>query len=209
MNDVSNCNVVEHPLAKAILTALRDRQTSLWDFRRALHQLSVLVGIEATRDLGVCENAIDTPLAPCKGHKLTKPIVIIPILRAGLGMVEALLTFLPDACVGHIGLYRDDKTFIPQNYYFKTPALEDAEVFLVDPMLATGHTAADAITQLKSAGARRLRIVALIGAKAGIEWFYSKHPDVPIYLAAIDLELNEKAYIVPGLGDAGDRYFGT
>lgn len=179
------------------------------DFRRTLRELAVLVGIEAGRHLEIKEVSVQTPLAGCTGHSLTRPLVIIPILRAGLGMAEALLQVFPDARIGHVGLARDEATFEPRSYYFKTPPLEDADIFLVDPMLATGKSAADAVDKLKAEGARRLRLLALIGSTPGAAHFSSRHPDVPVFLAALDPSLNDKAYIVPGLGDAGDRYFGT
>lgn len=191
------------------VSRLRNRETSLGDFRRALRELAVVVGVEASRDLKLKEVPLQSPLSSCTGHELARPLVIIPILRAGLGMAEALLQVFPEARVGHVGLYRDEETFEPQSYYFKTPPLEDSDIFLVDPMLATGQSAADAVDKLKAAGAKNLRMLALIGARPGVELFQSRHPDVPIFLAAIDAELNDKAYIVPGLGDAGDRYFGT
>jgi uracil phosphoribosyltransferase len=174
-----------------------------------LRELAVIVGVEASRDLKLKEVPLQSPVSSCTGHELERPLVIIPILRAGLGMAEALLQVFPEARVGHIGLYRDEDTFEPQSYYFKTPPLEDSDIFLVDPMLATGQSAADAVGKLKAAGAKNLRMLALIGARPGVELFRERHPDVPVYLAALDAELNDKAYIVPGLGDAGDRYFGT
>ena len=206
---ISGCQVVEHSLVKVGVSRLRNRETSLGDFRRALRELAVIVGVEATRDLALKEIPLQTPLASCAGHEFARPLVIIPILRAGLGMAEALLQVFPDARVGHVGLYRDEDTFEPQSYYFKTPPLEDSDIFLVDPMLATGQSAADAVDKLKAAGAKSLRVIAIIGAQPGVALFCSRHPDVPVFLAALDAELNDKAYIVPGLGDAGDRYFGT
>ncbi len=196
-------------MVKVGISRLRNRETSLVDFRRALRELAVIVGVEASRDLAVKEIPLQTPLTPCAGHELARPLVIIPILRAGLGMAEALLQVFPEARVGHVGLYRDEDTFEPQSYYFKTPPLEDSDILLVDPMLATGQSAADAVDKLKSAGAKNLRMLALIGARPGVELFQTRHPDVPVFLAALDDGLNDKAYIVPGLGDAGDRYFGT
>ena len=196
-------------MVKVGISRLRNRETSLGDFRRALRELAVIVGVEASRDLPLREVLLQTPLTACAGHELERPLVIIPILRAGLGMAEALLQVFPEARVGHVGLYRDEATFEPQSYYFKTPPLEDSDILLVDPMLATGQSAADAVDKLKSAGAKSLRMLALIGARPGVELFVSRHPDVPVFLAALDAGLNNKAYIIPGLGDAGDRYFGT
>lgn len=206
---ISGCKVVDHSLARVSISCLRNRETSLVDFRRALKELSLLVGVEASRDLELKEVPLQSPLSSYTGHELARPMVIIPILRAGLGMAESLLQVFPDARVGHIGLYRDEITFEPQSYYFKAPPLGESEVFLVDPMMATGQSAADAADQLKAAGAKRLRLLALIGAVPGVKLFAGRHPDVPVFLAALDQELNSKAYIVPGLGDAGDRYFGT
>jgi uracil phosphoribosyltransferase len=209
MSDAPTCTVVDHPLVKVGVTILRDRETPVADFRRVLRELSVLVGIEASREIELTGCTIHTPLAPCGGFRLSRPVVLLPILRAGLGMAEALLAVFPSARVGHIGLYRDETTFEPHSYYFKTPSLADAEVFVVDPMLATGQSSADAIDKLKAAGATRLRMLCLIASKPGVAHFHARHPDVPVFTAALDESLNEKAYIVPGLGDAGDRYFGT
>jgi len=209
MKNLFPCTVVEHPLIKIGVSVLRDRETPVEEFRRCLRHLSILVAIEALRGIETSSRTVETPLATCEGFTAARPTVIFPILRAGLGMAEALLTLLPAARVGHVGLYRDEETFEPKSYYFKTPPIENADVFLVDPMLATGQSAADAVDKLKSSGAQRLRMLALIGSKPGVEHFHERHPDVPIFLAALDSSLNEKAYIVPGLGDAGDRYFGT
>lgn len=206
----AGCTVVNHPLVKSKITLLRDKETPHELFRRTLHELAALIAFEATRDLELEEIAVDTPLEYCGGHKLKRAVTIVPILRAGLGMAEAMLDIVPQARVGHVGMYRDEKTFEPQSYYFKAPPdLSESDVFLVDPMLATGNSAADAVTELKRCGAKRLRLVALIGARPGAELFCAKHPDVPVFLAALDPGLNDRAYIVPGLGDAGDRYFGT
>ncbi|MFZ4598411.1 MAG: uracil phosphoribosyltransferase [Terrimicrobiaceae bacterium] len=209
MKNASPCQVVDHPLVRIGVTTLRDRQTTLEEFRRCLRQLSILMAMEAVRDIETNSRTVETPLAKCEGFVAARPTVVFPILRAGLGMAEALLTVLPAARVGHVGLYRDEQTFEPKSYYFKAPDLANADVFLVDPMLATGQSAADAVDKVKGAGAKRLRMLALIGSVPGVEHFHARHPDVPIFLAALDPSLNEKAYIVPGLGDAGDRYFGT
>lgn len=201
--------VVDHPLVQAEVAILRDRSTGLAAFRDALRRLAVLVGVEAFRSLRTRECEVQTPLAKCEARVIDGEVVIVPILRAGLGLAEGLLTLVPGARVGHVGLYRDEETFEPQSYYFKTPELRDADVFLVDPMLATGQSAADAADKVKAAGARRLTMLALIGAEPGLRTFHERHPEIPVFLAALDPELNEKAYIVPGLGDAGDRFFGT
>jgi uracil phosphoribosyltransferase len=202
--------VIDHPLVKAKVTILRNKETPTELFRRTLHELTALLAFEATRDLEVAEIDIETPLERCKGHCLAKGLTVVPILRAGLGMAEAMLDVLPQARLGHVGIYRNETTFAPMNYYFKAPLdLADSDVFLVDPMLATGNSAADATAKLKAEGARRLRLIALLGCVTGAMHFSKQHPEVPVYLAALDEKLNERAYIVPGLGDAGDRYCDT
>jgi uracil phosphoribosyltransferase len=207
---IPGCTVVDHPLVKSKVTVLRNKETSRELFRRTLRELTALVAFEATRDLPLTEIPIETPLQGCTGYKVAKKVIIVPILRAGLGMAEAMLDVLPQARVGHVGMYRDEKTFEPRSYYFKAPPeLGNAEVFLVDPMLATGHSSADAAAELKRCGVTNLRLVALVGCVPGVEFFRRQHPDVSIFLAALDPGLNERCYIVPGLGDAGDRYFGT
>jgi uracil phosphoribosyltransferase len=204
------CTVVDHPLVKAKVTILRNKDTPTELFRRTLHELTALLAFEATRDLEVGEIDIETPLERCKGYRISKELTIVPILRAGLGMAEAMLDVLPQARLGHVGIYRNEKTFEPMSYYFKVPLdLEDSDVFLVDPMLATGNSAADAAAKLKAGGARRLRLIALLGCVTGAKLFHTQHPEVPVFLAALDQTLNERAYIVPGLGDAGDRYCET
>lgn len=204
------CHVVNHPLVRAKLTTLRDRRTSLKNFRGALHELSLLVGYEALRDLEEDVLAVETPLKTCPGSRVRDPIFLLPILRAGLGMAEALSELLPDAPIGHIGMFRDEKTLEPQAYYLRVPpGIETANVVCVDPMLATGNSAVAAIDQLKRAGATKLRLVCVVGCPQGVAHVETAHPDVPIYLSAIDEGLNDRGYIVPGLGDAGDRYYGT
>ncbi len=206
----SVCTVVDHPLVKAKIATLRGKDTPRELFRRTLHELTALVTFAATQDLALQEVTVETPLQPCTGHKLAAEIAIIPILRAGLGMAQAMLDVLPEARIGHVGMYRDEKTFEPQSYYCKTPPnLPEATVFLVDPMLATGQSAADAAAELKRRGVKNLRLVALVGCEPGAKHFCQSHPDVPVFVAVLDPGLNEKKYIVPGLGDAGDRYFGT
>jgi uracil phosphoribosyltransferase len=204
------CTVVDHPLVKTKVTILRNKDTPTDLFRRTLHELTALLAFEATRDLEVREVEIETPVERCKGHRICKELTIVPILRAGLGMAEAMLRVLPQARLGHVGTYRNERTFEPMSYYFKAPPdLKDSDVFLVDPMLATGNSAADAAAKLKAGGARRIRLIALLGCVTGAKMFHNQHPEVPIFLAALDKKLNEKAYIVPGLGDAGDRYCET
>lgn len=204
------CHVVDHPLVRAKLTVLRDERTGLTAFRNALHELSLLVAYEALRDLEEEAITVRTPLRECHGSKVRRTIFLMPILRAGLGMAQALSQVLPEAPVGHIGMFRNEETHQPEPYYLRVPpGIEEAEVVCVDPMLATGNSAVSAIEQLKQAGAKRLRLVCVIGCPQGVQRMTEAHPDVPIYLAGIDEGLNERAYIVPGLGDAGDRYYGT
>ena len=202
--------VVDHPLVRVKLTRLRDETTAPGEFRARLAELSTLLIWEATRDLPTRPEKIRTPLADHEGSVLARPIIIAPILRAGLGMVEGMLHVLADVSVGHIGMKRDEHTHRPTSYYFNLPAhLPEAEVIVVDPMLATGHSSSAAISQLKQAGATRIRFVCCVCCPEGLSQVCGEHPDVRVYTAAIDAGLNEKAYIVPGLGDAGDRYFGT
>ena len=204
------CTIVDHPLVKAKVAILRNKETPTELFRRTLHELTALLAFEATRDLEVDEIDIETPLERCKGHRLSNHLTVVPILRAGLGMAEAMLNVLPQAKLGHVGSFRDEKTFEAMSYYFKVPLdLENSDVFLVDPMLATGNSAADAAAQLKAGGATRLRLIAVLGCVTGARFFHTQHPEVPVFLAAVDEKLNERAYIVPGLGDAGDRYCET
>lgn len=205
-----NVTLIEHPLARVKLARLRDERTPPREFRRNAQELAVLLAFAATRDIETVAEKIRTPLMETDGAKLVRPIVVVPILRAGLGMSEAILPFLGDAAVGHIGMRRDETTHLPASYYFNAPAqLGEADVLVVDPMLATGHSGADAITKLKQAGAKRIRFICFLAAPEGIAHLSSQHPDVAIFTSAVDLRLNERAYIVPGLGDAGDRYFGT
>ena len=202
--------LIDHPLIAAKLTTIRDEGTSSEEFRRELRELATLMTFEVIRDFQTVERVVQTPLAEYAGVALARPIIIAPILRAGLSFVDGMLQVLSGASVGHIGMYRNEETHRPESYYFKLPShLATAEVLVVDPMLATGWSATGAISQLKEKGARYLRYVCLVSCPAGLAQLRGAHPDVPIFTAAIDPELNEKAYIVPGLGDAGDRYFGT
>ena len=207
---VDGVTVIDHPLIRVKLTIVRDRATSSEVFRRELRELATLMTFEVARDFQTVERTVETPLAPYAGAALARPVIIAPILRAGLSFVDGMLQVLSNASVGHIGMYRNEQTHRPESYYFKLPShLSSAEVLVVDPMLATGWSATGAITQLKASGARYLRYVCLVSCPAGLHQLRTAHPDVPIFTAAIDPELNENAYIVPGLGDAGDRYFGT
>ena len=206
----SGVTVVDHPLVRVKLTQLRDVNTTSREFRFRLAELSTLLVYEVSRDLTIEPRTIRTPLAECTGAVLARPIIVAPILRAGLGMVEGMLRLLPDVSVAHIGLYRNEETHRPESYYFKTPAhIADADVIICDPMLATGWSATAAIAQLKAAGAKSLRFACVVSCAAGIAQVRGAHPDVPVFTACIDPEINDRAYIVPGLGDAGDRYFGT
>lgn len=202
--------VIDHPIIRTRLSQLRDRDTDTPHFRQALHDIALLMTPAITRDLETEAVDIQTPLCRTTGHRLRRPLVLVPILRAGVGLMHGFSSILTEASVGHIGLYRDEETLQPRRYYAKFPAhLPDAETLLIDPMLATGHSSAEAAAQLKAAGATRIRFVCLIAAPQGIATFHARHLDIPIYTAHIDDGLDERAYIVPGLGDAGDRYFGT
>jgi uracil phosphoribosyltransferase len=202
--------VVDHPLIAASLSIVRAKTTTPDLFRRHLQELSVLLFVEASRQWETKAIQVETPLAPCAGAVLSKPIVLVPILRAGLGMIDGIQRIAPDAAIGHIGLYRDAETLLPVSYYEKVPVnVAAAEVLLLDPMLATGNTACEAASILKAQGARSIQFLCVVACPAGVQQFHQEHPDVPIITAAIDPELNDHGYIVPGLGDAGDRYFGT
>ena len=208
--DTGSLIVVEHPLVGVKLAALRDRATGTAEFRRNLQELSALLLMEASRGWGTAARAVETPLAAAEGVTLARRAMLVPILRAGLGMVDGMLHLLPDASVGHLGLYRDEKTLRPVSYYRRLPReIGEAEVLLLDPMLATGYSACEAVAVLKSHGARSIRFVCIVACPEGIAQLQSAHPDVSIVTATVDAGLNDVGYIVPGLGDAGDRYFGT
>ena len=203
-------HVIDHPLVQHKLTIMRNKETSTSQFRQSLQEISMLMGYEVTRDFPLTYVDIETPLQPMKAPTIAgKKVVIAPILRAGLGMVDGLLTLIPSARVGHIGMYRDEETCKPVFYYYKMPANKDRLVILTDPMLATGGSACDAITRLKDDGFKNIRMMALVASPEGIKAVNEAHPDVDIYVASIDEGMNEKKYILPGLGDAGDRIFGT
>ncbi len=202
--------VIDHPLVAARLAVLRDRDTSTDDFRRSLQQLSILLLAEASREWPTSAVEVETPLRSCAGRIQSKHVALVPILRAGLGMLDGMLQILPDACVGHLGLYRDEMTLRPVTYYKRLPpSIATAQVLLLDPMLATGHSACEAVSILKAGGAHEIQFVSVVACPIGIAQLQTQHPDVAIMTAAIDPELNQFGYIVPGLGDAGDRYFGT
>ena len=203
-------HVIDHPLVQHKLTIMRNKETSTSQFRQSLQEISMLMVYEVTRDFPLTYVDIETPLQPMKAPTIAgKKVVIAPILRAGLGMVDGLLTLIPSARVGHIGMYRDEETCKPVFYYYKMPANKDRLVILTDPMLATGGSACDAITRLKEDGFKNIRMMALVASPEGIKAVNEAHPDVDIYVASIDEGMNEKKYILPGLGDAGDRIFGT
>jgi len=203
-------HVSQHPAVLHKLGILRDETTEPKKFREIVRELSWLLGYEALADARVRPLDVKTPMEAMKGAELADRIGLVPILRAGLGMVDAVAALFPNAGVGHIGLYRNEETLEPVSYYFKIPPLGADKVYLVlDPMLATGGSASAAIAKLKDSGARHIRLVSLVAAPAGVERMKRDHPDVPVFIAALDRELNEHGYILPGLGDAGDRLFGT
>ena len=203
-------HLVEHPVAQDALISLRDRSTGASRFRRLTHRLSLLVATEATRKLPMSLARVETPLEPANGEALEADVVVVPVLRAGLGMVDAVLELLPHARVGHIGLQRDEHTAIAARYYTKLPAdLSNSVSLVVDPMLATGGSAVSAISLLQQAGARDIRLLCIVAAPEGIAAVESVHPTVHIYTPAIDRELNAQKFILPGLGDFGDRLYGT
>src|SRR4051812_23881282 len=209
-NATDKVRVSDHPLVAAGLSVLRAKQTTPDIFRRHLQEVSVFLFVEASRTWETKTIEVQTPLAPFAGAVLAKPIVLVPILRAGLGMLDGIQRIAPEAAVGHIGLYRDAETLRPVSYYDKVPVnVAAAEVLLLDPMLATGNSACEAASILKAHGARSIQFLSVVACPTGIEQFHRQHPDVPIITAAIDPELDDHGYIVPGLGDAGDRYFGT
>jgi uracil phosphoribosyltransferase len=202
--------LLEHSLVAAKMSVLRDKTTGTAQFRRALEQIAIFLLSEASKRWPTLTSEIQTPLAPMAGATLARPVIFVPILRAGLGLLEGMLRVVPEAKVGHIGLYRDEVTLRPVNYYCRLPAdLAQSQVLLLDPMLATGRSAVEGATLLKAQGATSIQFMCVVACQVGIERFRSAHPEIPIYSAAIDPELNEFGYIVPGLGDAGDRYFGT
>ena len=202
-------HVVDHPLLKRAVAVLRDRDTAPAAFRHALNDAALLLAAEATRDLAVESHEVHTPLEAATGHRLARPVVVVPVLRAGLGMLDGFTRLIPDARVGHLGMFRDERTLSPVNYYANVPPVRGARVFVLDPMLATGGSAASAVAHLKERGADDLAVVCLVAAPEGVQRMESYHPDVPVWAAALDRELDENAYIRPGLGDAGDRIFGT
>ena len=208
---MSTFHLVDHPLIQHKLTIMRDKETSSKDFRTLLDEISMLMGYEITRDLPLEDVEVETPICTATFKRIAgKKLAIVPILRAGLGMVDGLQRLIPSARVGHIGLYRDPDTHTPVEYYCKMPqGIDERDVIVVDPMLATGGSASDAITMVKAKGANSIKLMCLVAAPEGVAKIQADHPDVDIYCAALDEKLNDHAYIIPGLGDAGDRIFGT
>lgn len=203
-------NVIKHPLITHKLTQMRKAETGTKDFRQNLDEIAGLMAYEITRDLPLKPVRVTTPVAPCDTYELAKPIILVPILRAGLGMVNGICTLIPTAKVAHIGLYRDEQTLQPHTYFEKYPKnIKDATLIIVDPMLATGGSAIAAIDMVKKQGAQDIRLANLVAAPEGVQAVEEAHPDVDIYLAALDDHLDAHGYIVPGLGDCGDRIFGT
>jgi len=202
--------IIRHPLVSRDLTILRKTETDTIDFRTALGRIATILAYFALKELPLREKTISTPITTARGYEIDTDIIVVPILRAGLSLVDAIIDFVPDAKVGHLGMYRDEDTHQPVDYYSKLPnGLDEALVLLVDPMLATGGSADDAINFLKKQGANNIRFISLISAPEGLDRILKKYPDVSIITAAVDEKLNSDAFIVPGLGDAGDRYFGT
>ncbi len=205
-------NVIDHPLIQHKLTIMRSKETGTKDFRELLEEISMLMTYEITRDFPLKDVEIETPVSKCIGKQLaaSRKVCVVPILRAGLGMQSGVVNMIPAAKVGHIGLYRDPETLKPVEYYCKMPAdIAERTMIVVDPMLATGGSAAAALTMLKAKGAKKLILMCLVSAPEGIRVINEEHPDVPLYVASVDERLNDHGYIVPGLGDAGDRIFGT
>lgn len=208
---MSQLHIINHPMVQHKLSIMRNKETGSKDFRQLLKEISLLMGYEVTRDIPLDPIEIETPICKMTARQVSgRKLAIVPILRAGLGMVEGLLELVPVARVGHIGLYRNEETHEPVVYYSKLPEdINTRMVIVTDPMLATGGSASDALTMLKEKGCTNIRLMCLVGVPEGIERVQREHPDIDIYLAAVDDHLNENAYIVPGLGDAGDRIFGT
>ena len=211
MNQYPKLHIVDHPLVQHKLTEMRDKNTSVKEFRTLVGEIAMLLTYEATRDLPLTTKHIETPICPMEAPTLAgKKMAIVPILRAGLGFEDGILQLVPSARVAHIGMYRDEKTLEPHFYFLKYPKdIADREVLIVDPMLATGGSADMAVTKMKELGCKSIKLMILVAAPEGVKVMQEKHPDVDIYCAALDEHLNEHGYIVPGLGDAGDRIFGT
>lgn len=211
MSEELNVHVIDHPLIQHKLTIMRMKETGTKDFRELLEEISMLMAYEITRDFPLKEVEIETPICKCKEKMLAgKKVGVVPILRAGLGMLNGVVNMIPAARVGHVGMYRDPKTLKPVEYYCKLPGdVAERTLIVVDPMLATGGSSSAALSLLKEKGAKHIILMCLVSAPEGIRVINKEHPDVPLYVAAVDEKLNDKGYIVPGLGDAGDRIFGT
>ena len=208
---MSNVHIMDHPLVAHKLTILRDKNTSVKDFRELVSEIGMLITYEATRDLPLTTKTVETPICTAQEPTLAgKKVAVVPILRAGLGLVDGVLRMIPSARVGHIGMYRDEETLEPHVYFCKMPKdIAEREVMIVDPMLATGGSADAAITEMKRLGCTNIKLLVLVAVPEGLSRIEKNHPDVEIYAGAVDEKLNERGYIVPGLGDAGDRIFGT
>ena len=205
-----NLSIVSHPLLKRDLTILRRKETPPGIFRKTVSDAAAVMAYEVMRDLELSQITIDTPLEPTSGYVISQRVIVVPILRAGLGLADGFVRFVPEAAIGHLGMERDEETLQPVDYFSKLPAgLEDAVVYVVDPMLATGGSAVNAVSHLKQLGAQHFRFVCLVAAPAGVSAMLDAHPDVPVYAASLDRGLDDNAFIRPGLGDAGDRIFGT
>ena len=211
MSEELNVNIIDHPLIQHKLTLMRQKDTGTKDFRELLEEIAMLMAYEITRDFPLKEVEIETPICKCKEKMLAgKKVGVVPILRAGLGMLNGVVNMIPAARVGHVGMYRDPKTLKPVEYYCKLPGdVAERTLIVVDPMLATGGSSSAALSLLKEKGAKHIILMCLVAAPEGVRVINHDHPDVPLYVAAIDEKLNDKGYIVPGLGDAGDRMFGT
>ncbi len=203
-------HIMSHPLITHKLSIMRDKNTSVKDFRECAHEVALLIGYEATKDLKLEDYELETPIKKTIGKRIEKQVALVPILRAGLGMVDAIMNLIPASKIGHIGLYRNEETLEPVEYYCKLPSdIQKRQVLVLDPMLATGGSAVAAINFIKKRGAKNIKFVCIIAAPEGVETLRKAHPDVEIFCGALDETLNENGYIVPGLGDAGDRLFGT
>ena len=211
MEKMENVYIMDHPLIQHKISILRNKETGTNEFRKLIEEIAVLMGFEALRDLPLEDVEVETPIETCRTPMISgKKLAVVPVLRAGLGMVDGMLSLIPAAKVGHIGLYRDPETLKPVEYYCKLPAdCAEREVFVVDPMLATGGSSIAAIQLLKDKGCKSIRLLCIIAAPEGVKAMQEAHPDVDIYIGALDQKLNDHGYIVPGLGDAGDRIFGT
>lgn len=211
MKEFKNVFIFDHPLIRHKVAILRDEKTGMKEFRELIEEITTLMTYESMRDVNTVAVQVKTPLEVTTQYKVPEQsVVIVPILRAGLGMVNGIHTLFPTAKVGHIGMYRDEQTLLPHEYYCKLPdGIEDKMVYVVDPMLATGGSACDAITALKKRGCKHIKLMSIIGVPEGVEKVATAHPDVPVYVSTLDRCLNENGYILPGLGDAGDRLFGT